>query len=94
VLHCVTVWCSVLQELHCRNDDSDNKSQYCELRVLQYVTMCCSALQCVAVCCSAMQRISVFCTVNPSVVMCSVYCRVLQCVAVCCSVLQCDAGAI
>jgi len=103
VLHCVTVWCSVLQELHSGDDDSDNRSQYCELQyiavccsVLQYVAVCCSVLQCVAVCCSMLQYVAVCCRSCIVEITTSLHTTdpsiaswsVLQCVAVCCSVMQ------
>jgi len=50
-------------------------------RVLQYATVCCSALQCVS-----------YSTIKSHQWECvAVCCRVLQCVAVCCSVLPCVA---
>ena len=52
VLHCVALFCSVLQSLEIAHATG----------VLQCVAVCCSALQCVAVCCSVLQCVAVFCS--------------------------------
>jgi len=62
-------------------------------RVLQWVTVCCSASKrrlrlVVELCCSVLQCVVVWCNALHCVAVC---CRVLYCVAVCCSALQCDA---
>ena len=58
LLHCVTVFSSVLQWAAVGRS------------VLHCVAVCCSALQCVAVCCSVLQCVAVCCSVLQCVAVC------------------------
>jgi len=79
MLHCVAVYCSVLQYV---------AVCYRSLVTVEYPF---DTLEvCVAACCSVWQRVTACCNVLQRVVVC---CSMLQRVAVCCSVSQRDTRA-